>query len=512
MLHGRLNRRLFLASTAAVSVTALARRGFADAPRRGGTLRQGLMGGSSSDTLDPLTLATQLVINVNYQLANNLIEIDADSKPVPELAESFESTPDAKRWIFKLRRGVTFHNGKTMTAADVVYSLNRHRGPDTKSAAAAEMKIVTDVRATGETEVTIDLDTPYVDLPYLLGDVHLTIMPEGDTGLTGMGTGAYILETFEPGVRYLARRNPDYFKSDRGWFDAVETLVINDGAARITALQAGEVDMINSVEPRAVAAIDQNPDLEVVTTKGRNFLYFPMHCDKPPLDNADLRLAVKYAVDREEMVKTTLLGFGSVGNDHPIMSAYPFFADDIPQRLQDIDKAKFHYKRSGHSGPIEIKISDAAFPGAVDAAILLQRSMAAAGMELAVTRVPNDGYWEGVWNVAPFCGSQWSGRATQDLILSSAFLSNAPWNDSKWNRAEFDQLILAARSEFDEKNRTEIYSAALKMVHDDAGHLTPMFNDYIDAISKKVKGFVRDPNFELSGYRAAERCWFAEGA
>ena len=205
-----------------------------------------------------------------------------------------------------------------------------------------------------------------------------------------------------------------------------------------------------------------------------------------------------------------LFGFGTVGNDHPITPAYPLFEDTVPQRRYDPDKAAFHFRKSGQTGPVVLKISDAAFPGAVDAALLFQQSASKAGIPLEVERVPADGYWEKVWNVEPFCGSQWSGRPTQDLMLSTAFLSNAPWNDSRWNREAFDKLILAARSEADEAKRRQLYHEAVLMVHEDAGHLTPMFNDYLDAMKRSVKGFVPDPNFEMSGYKAAERCWFEE--
>lgn len=495
--------------TVASSIATWPTASKANTPRRGGTLRQGLAGGSTTDSLDPGLVATTLTCNVNFQFGNCLIEMTPDSKAVPELAESFESTDAGKRWILKLRKGIQFHNGKEMTAADAVYSLNRHRGPNTTSATAQEMKIIEDIQVTSKHEISIALAGANFDFPYLLADLHMTIIPEGDQGTSGVGTGPYVLKEIKPGVRYFAERNPSYFKSDRAWFDAVDTLVINDAAARMAALQTGEVDIVNGVEPRAVSLIRRSPNIEVVNTQGRNFLYFPMHCNKAPFDNPDLRLSLKHAINREEMVKVILFGFGVIGNDHPITSAYPL-APNIPQRPFDLDKAAFHYKKSGFTGSVPIKIADAAFPGAIDAALLMQRSAAQAGINIEIERVPDDGYWDRVWNAEPFCGSQWSGRPTQDLMLSTAFFSGAPWNDSKWSRPDFDQLILSARSEQDEAKRKQTYHDAVVMVHEDAGHITPMFNDYLDGMSKRVAGFIKDPNFEMSGYKAAERCWFAD--
>jgi len=108
-----------------------------------------------------------------------------------------------------------------------------------------------------------------------------------------------------------------------------------------------------------------------------------------------------------------LFGYGSVGNDMPINSAYPYFSDDFEQRTYDPDKAAFHYKKSGHSGPILLRTADGSFPGAVDASQLFQQSCGKAGIEIEVKREPNDGYWSEVWNKQPFCTSYWGGRPTR---------------------------------------------------------------------------------------------------
>ena len=204
-----------------------------------------------------------------------------------------------------------------------------------------------------------------------------------------------------------------------------------------------------------------------------------------------------------------LLGFGSVGNDFPINAAYDLFPDDIEQRPYDPDKAKFHFEKSGHSGSVLLRTSDVAFPGAIDAAVLYQQSCAKAGIEIEVRREPGDGYWSNVWNVQPFCTSYWGGRPTQALMYATAYLSTADWNDTKWKRPDFDKLLTQVQGELDQAKRKQIFHDMALMVRDDGGLILPMFNDFIDAISTQVQGFVRDRAGEMSNGYASQRVWLA---
>jgi peptide/nickel transport system substrate-binding protein len=233
-----------------------------------------------------------------------------------------------------------------------------------------------------------------------------------------------------------------------------------------------------------------------------------MRCDKPPFDNNDLRLALKYAIDREEMLKKALGGHGKIGNDQPIPAFDPYFAADIPQRPYDPDKAKFHLKKSGYSGPVSLTIAEGTFTGAMDAAQIYQESATKAGIDFKIDRVPNDGYWDDVWMKAGFCGSYWGGRPTPDLMFSVAYASDAPWNETFWKRPDFDKLLLAARGELDETKRKQMYHDLQAMVVDDCGEIIPMFNNFIEAGSSDLAGYVSMPVNEFGGFRAAERVWF----
>jgi peptide/nickel transport system substrate-binding protein len=315
------------------------------------------------------------------------------------------------------------------------------------------------------------------------------------------------MENFDPGVRGLTRKNPNYWRShDRAFVDSVETIAVNDGYARLNALVSGSAHLVNRLDPKGVALLQRNKAVQIFEIAGTSHYSFAMRCDAPPFDNKDLRLALKHAIDRESMVKTILSGHGALGNDHPIASFMPFHADDIPQTEYDPDKAKFYFKKAD-SGPIQLAVSDAAFIGAVDAAQIFQASAAKAGIEIELERVPADGYWSNIWRKRPFCATYWSGRPTADLMLSIAYKSDAPWNETAWKRPEFDKLLTAARAEVDDAKRKPMYRQLQMMIHEDGGVIIPMFNNTLDAGSTKVKGFVPDPLLQMSGYRAPERVW-----
>jgi len=264
--------------------------------------------------------------------------------------------------------------------------------------------------------------------------------------------------------------------------------------------------MINRVEPKIVELVKRLPNVIVQNVAGKGHYVFIMHCNTAPFDNNDLRLALKYAMDREEMVRTILQGYGSVGNDTPINAAYPLFTE-LPQRPFDPEKAKFHYQKSGHSGPVLLRTSDVAFPGAVDAAQLYQQSCAKAGITVEVRREPGDGYWSEVWNKQPFSTSYWGGRPTQDQMFSTAYYSKADWNDTRFFNERFDKLLFEARAQLDPEKRKEMYREMNLILHEEGGVIVPMFNDFIDAHSNRVAGWVKDGNQEMMGGYALSKCW-----
>ncbi|MFC2969567.1 ABC transporter substrate-binding protein [Acidimangrovimonas pyrenivorans] len=514
---GRHSRRAFLGRAAAFGVTAtmantmLAGAARAATPKQGGTLKMGLGGGQSTDSLDPALAASQVPFMYLMTTSDRLTDVAPDGSILNRLAEEISSSPDAKTWTFKIRKGVQFHNGKTLTPDDVLKTMQRHSDKDSKSGALGIMKGIESMKVDGDNFV-VTLVTPNADLPYLMSDYHLAIQPGGgiDKPNAGIFTGPYKWTSNEPGVRYVMDKFENYWDSERGHYDQIQMIVINDATARNAALQSGQVQMVNGVEPRVAGLLKRAPNVTVAASSGRGFYCFNMFCDTAPFDNNDLRLALKYAIDREELVNKILAGYGSVGNDMPVNASYPLFDSTIPQRTYDPDKAKFHFKKSGYDGEVLVRTADGAFAGAVDATQLFQQSAAKAGIKLTIKREPNDGYWSEVWNKKPFSASYWGGRPTQDQMYSTAYISSADWNDTNYKNPKFDKLILDARGELDKAKRKEMYREAGMMIRDTGGLINPMFNQFINAYDKnKVVGWTDNPNQDMMNGLAGVLCWQA---
>jgi peptide/nickel transport system substrate-binding protein len=484
------------------------------APKRGGTFKLGLDNAAATDSLDPAFWANGFMSNMSNIFGATLTQIDQKSAVIPHLAESFEPSDGATKWVFKLRKGATFHNGKTVDATDVVETYNHHRGENAKSNMKSALEVVADVKADGAETVLFTLKSGSADFPYITSDSSLLIFPAKAGGgiewEKGISAGPFIIENYQPGVKVSAKRNPDYFKSEGPYFDAVEQLSIVDVTARTNALNTGELHYINRVDLKTVDLLKQNTNLEITNLTGFAHYVAVMNVTVPPFDNVDVRSALKWAIDRQEIVDKMLLGYGSPGNDNPIAPAIKYATKPEPVYKYDPEKAKFHLKKAGmQTLKVDFSTSNAAFSGAVDAALLMQAKAKDAGVDINVIREPDDSYWDNVWMKKPWCMSFWRGRPTCDWMFTTAYAAGVAWNETFWNNARFNELLVQARAEADDAKRAAMYAEMQQILHDDGGVIVLMFNNYVSANSKEVAHGDLNSNFDCDGGYIFERWWFA---
>lgn len=520
--RSQIDRRSFISRALAMGVALpaasllYANRAAAE-PRRGGTVRMATAHGSTTDNLDPAQWLNDFVYGISFASNNYLTEVTPDGSLKGEVIEEWESNPTADEWVFRLRDGIYFHDGRRLRAADVVASINHHLDEKNGSAARPLISGITEMIADGDVAVKFRLKSGNADFPYIFVHWLLPIKPAIENGIdwqSGVGSGGYVLKHFEPGVSAHLERFDGYWKKDRAWFDAIDMLAVADPAARASALSSGQVDLISRPETRMLDRLAAIPGLVVDEVAGGSLHGFPMKVNAPPFDNNDVRLALKYAIDRQELVDKILLGRGAVGNDNPIGPSYRFAAtaEELPQRSYDPDRAKFHLKKAGLDKlAVTMHPSNAAFDGAIDAALLYSAKAKAAGIEITVQREPNDGYWSNVWNVKPWSSVYWRAQPTEDLLFSTMLDKDATWNETSFNNDRFQELLLAARAELNSELRREMYVEMQQIVSNEGGSLIPMFNNFTWARSEKV---AHDPQVsnqnDLDGLRWTERWWMTE--
>ncbi|MNR87187.1 Glutathione-binding protein GsiB precursor [compost metagenome] len=476
-------------------------------PKSGGNLKAAGWSSSTADTLDPAKASLSTDYVRCCALYNRLTFLDQAGLVQMELAEKVESA-DAKTWTVKLRSGVTFHDGKSLTSADVVFSLKRHLDPAVGSKVNAIAKQITDVKAVDPTTVEITLANPNADLPTILSMHHFMIVQDGTTDFSkGIGTGAFKLETFEPGVKSIFAKNPNYFKSGGAHVDSFEFFAISDDNARVNALLSGDIHLAASIKPRSMRLVESQPGFVLSKTTSGNYTDLNIRLDMTPGDKADFVKGMKYITNREQIQKSVLRGLADVANDQPVSPASIYHNAELKPKAFDPDKAKFHFEKAGVLGQkIPVITSDAA-TSAVEMATIVQQSAAEIGMNLDVQRVPNDGYWSNYWLKAPIHFGNINPRPTPDILFSLLYASNAPWNESQYKSEKFDSMLVEARGLLDEAKRKEIYGQMQIMIAEEAGTIIPVYISNVDAITEKLKGLQANPLGGMMGYAFAEYVW-----
>ncbi|RKF16288.1 ABC transporter substrate-binding protein [Roseovarius spongiae] len=487
-------------------------RAAAETPKVGGRL---IMAGDQhgpNDTLDPI-LATSAVDYFRMRMFyGSLTRLTDTLGYEPELAEEIMSNDDATEWTFKIRKGVEFHDGKTLTADDVIYTMNRHMGADSVSKSASLVSMVKEWVKVNDYEVKAVLDSPNADLPIALGTFHFKILKDGTTDFsTAIGTGPYKVKEFKPGVRTIGARYENFW-TEGGYLDELEHYGIGDSVSRLNAFLAGDVDAMVNLPPKAIKQVEAAEGKEIWALVSGAYVNIAPRLDMNPSGNMHMWKAMQQLQDRQRLVKGVLKGQGTLGNDQPINKAYFDYCEDIPQRELDPDKAKWHWDKSGvGSTAVPVVCSEVA-PGAVEQCLFMQREGKKIGANFDVKKVTTDGYWGAVWLKEPIAVSSWNMRPTANIHMTLAFKSDAAWNETRWSNEKFDQTLLAVRGVTDPAKRKQMYCDLQTMIHEENGMSIPMHRNYVDAAANYVKGRTFVPLNNFGGAESPVTLWRDDSA
>lgn len=462
------------------------------AAQSGGTLRVGIVGGSTKDSLDPHSPVTHPDEARAIQLYATLATYDSDHKIQMDLADSITSSPDAKSWTVRLRDGLKFSDGRPITADDVVATFKRITDPKSPKAGAAGLSTLDpgSLKATDSKTVVFGFTAPFATFPDAVAQYSNGIVPADFDIKKPVGSGPFMFESFTPGQQSTFVKNPNYWRQEKTYLDKVTIIDFPDDTARVNALLGGQVDAIDQLPLGQINVVKANPELKVLESHTGSWLPFTMRVDQPPFDDVRVRQAFRLIVDREQMVKQVLGGHGTVGNDMygRFDACYP---SDVPQRKQDIAKAKELLAAAGQSDLSVDLVTSPAAAGLVEAAQVFAQQAKAAGVTVHVKKVDPGVFYGDQYLKWTFSQDFWF---TRDYLPQTATgsVAAAPYNETHWDDPDWTAIVNKANATVDQAARCGLVAKAQQIEFDNGGYIIWGFPNSVDAYNAKVHGLVPD--------------------
>jgi peptide/nickel transport system substrate-binding protein len=459
--------------------------------KTGGALRVGATGGGAKDSIDAHRPTVDTDIMRCWNLYESLAVRTPDFSELQMLvAESIEAEKSPKTWTVRLKEGVTFHNGKPVTADDVIFSLRRILDPKDPKVGAASIGYVEEkkLKKMDERTVRITLEFANAGFPDDVGQYFNAIVPTDYDPKNPVGTGPFQYKSFTAGQQSEFTKYADYWEEGKPYVDSLTIIDFPDDTARTNALLGGQVDVIDNLPAAQLQNVKSNPNLRVLSSKTGAWQPFTMRVDQAPFDDVRVRQAFRLIVDREQMVQQVLSGQGRIAND--LYAPYdPAYADDLPQRQQDLEQAKSLLKQAGREGLSVELVTAPVFQGIVEAAQVFAQQAKGAGVNVKVRKVDSGTFYGDNYLKWTFAQDFWASRVYLSQVAQGD-LPESPFNETHWKDPKFIDLIQQARAEVDEGKRADILHDAQTMQYEQGGYIIPYFSNIIDAHSAKLGGFV----------------------
>ncbi|MDF7662152.1 ABC transporter substrate-binding protein [Erwiniaceae bacterium L1_54_6] len=505
-----LNRRQFLASSTVMTGAALLPWSFSTraaavasstasgTPRKGGVLR------ISVDQAVTMLNPQQARVNPEYLVAellySGLTRLTQDMKAEADLAQSWQPSADLKQWTFTLRPNLRFSDGSSLTSADVVASLQAILDPKNASPGQHNIGPIKTVSASDASTVVIETDAPYADLPVMLAYPDAKIIPasiaSGDlTRLNkeAVGAGPFKLVSYDPERKIVVARNPHYYDPQRPYIDGVEVMVYPDGIAESSALIAGDTDLMMSAQASEFTRLSKSAGIQPLRVSSGQFLNINMGCDQKPFNDPRVRQALALCVDRQATVDFVANSLGTAGEDNPVNSAYPYYAQ-LAKKAVDYSKAKALLAEAGYPNGLDLKLIASDKPSTrTQLGIALREMAKPGGFRIEVQTMAHSTYLDQVWKKGNFYVGFYNMQPTPDAVFSLLYTSTAAWNETRWNNADFDAAVSAARETADAAQRTSLYGKAQQLMYDEVPSLIPTFFDLLAASRDYVGGYHLHP-------------------
>jgi peptide/nickel transport system substrate-binding protein len=512
LVSGRIDRRTFLqhGSRLGIGLTMLhglaGALGFGLAPRRaaaqgtrGGVVRAGVA--MPHGAIDPVLVTDSASYQLLFQVAEYLCVTQPDLTLKPVLAESWTHSSDGSVWTFKLRRGVRFHNGREMNAADVVATFDRLSDP---SSASTALSVFTGLLSKGGTRriddytVAFHLDTPSGNFPYAVGidNYNAVIIPADYAGhyeADFQGTGPFRMESYRPREGASLVRNPDYW-GPKSLPDRVEFKFYADIQPRLIALETGEVDVLDAIPVVMTPAIQGNPDIRIISVHSANHRQVHMRCDRAPFTDVRVRKALALSLDRKKLLDGLCRGLGFVGNDSPFSPAYPSTDSSVAQRDLDLATARQLMQAAGYSAGFDVTLTTERYADIPEYAQLIQNFGKAPGIRIGL-KVETQALYYGKsvpgqsdWLDSTLGITDYAHRGVPNAYLENPLLSNGRWNAAHFKSAAYDALVPRYVRALDVQSQRSAARDIQKLLLDETPLLISYFPDLLIPIRKELGG------------------------
>lgn len=476
-------------STSAVETTSVT-------PKRGGLLEISVTDTNNADRLNPI-----VPINTNDILSQSIVfdgltRIDLDFKVTPGLAESWESNADGTVWEFRLRDGVEFHDGKTFTAADAVWTLQQDVDPKGQGAGLAifeQYMKPAGITASSPTLLRIELAKPNFFLPALLGGFYTNIAQEGTTDFSKpAGTGPFKVNSFRPGSLFEGERNPNYWESGVPYLDGVRLVAVPEQSAKVQSVTDGSAHVGDSMEPKFLSQVENSASAEVLSAPGGSFPVIVFQGDKAPFNDPKVVKALKLLVDRQKIVDQVYFGRAAVTADVLIPPSDPYFPQDLKPPERDVEQAKALLKEAGQESLTITLHTSEFFPGMNDIPVLFKEMVADAGVTVNVKVSQVQTYQTNVMYQQPSFMDAWLRQHTVALP-PLLYTPGGAYNESKFTDPRPAQLFTEAVATNDKAEQKEKIAEAATIIAEEASSIIPCSGEFIWPKKKSVKGI--QPNW-----------------
>jgi peptide/nickel transport system substrate-binding protein len=521
---GRLTRRELIGRASAIGLAApvvagllaacgaggRTRSGQAPTPlRRGGTV---VIGTNQPPTAPDPWFVFESGGVVTSQIAGEyLTRPGPDNVLQPSLAEHWAPGATTREWTFTIREGVRFHDGHPLTAADVARTFDTIADPRNGSSALSALGGVLsagNVEQVDGRRVRFHLDRPFADFPYLVSTYTYSavILPagyrRGSFAKGGIGTGPFVLRSYDPGRRAEFTRNPHYWRPGLPYLDGITLRYFEDYEAIVLGLQAGELGLSLETRYQGAQALFEDPGVKVLSSPSSAYRAVHLRVDRPPLDDVRVRQAVAACLDRPALIEGLYHGLAQIGNDHAFAPVYPTYPPGLPQRRQDHALARRLLAAAGHERGLPLEVTVERFEDVPAYGVFLRDMCKPAGIDVQLRSLTQAAYYgkgaDQPWGCVPAGITDWASRGTASQTIGPAYRCKGVWNSAHWCDPAFERLMAAFDGELDLGRRRALAAEAAHIQHEAVPALIAYWLDDLRSSRTGVHGLNSSPRPDLA--------------